>query len=194
MSTTMCDRFRLEVKRSKWAVLFITFSTVLICAQLCRFATSFPFPLNKAGYSIRSLWGVYATEYEHFSFGFGLSLGLACIVWFILYVGFPLSCKDTDHNIKCWKIIRNRIIEPSVWRDWIGVQVLPVIFPIFYSWKWEHCQAYTPHICPGGNGNGTVQFEQIAADYVGIIFFLIAISLFRHYHCLTIRSASSAQK
>lgn len=193
-SATLCDRFRLKIKRSKWAVLVITFSVVLVCAQLCRFPTSFPFPFNSAGYAIRSFWGAYAPSYEHFSFGFGLPLGFACVVWFVLYVIFPLSHKHIKHKCKFWKFTRNFLINPSARRDRVGMLALPVIYPIFRSWEWELCQAYTKHICLGGNGDGTIQYNQIAVDHAGIIFFLIAICQFMRYHRLTFLSIRSARK
>lgn len=70
---------------------------------------------------------------------------------------------------------------------------LSVIYPSYRSWEWELCQAFTPHICLGGNGDGTIQYGQIVLDHVGIGLFLFAAWLFVRHQRLTHHSSGPSK-
>jgi hypothetical protein len=190
----MWNRARLEAERSNWGVLVVALAIVLVPAQLCRFYPDFPFPVDRLGRAIRLSFGTNAPSYEHFSSGLGLSLAFSCVVWFILYVVFPLAERNVVHKNNFLAFVRLRLIEPSAWRDYLGMLAIPVIYPSYRSWEWELCQAHTPHICPGGNGDGTIQYGQIVLDHVGIVLFLFAAWRFVRHQRLTHHSTGPARK
>lgn len=172
-------------------ILVISLAIILVPAQLCRFYRDFPFPLNEFGFGIRAIWGTFAPYYEHFSYGLGLSLFFGNLVWLTLYVIVPISYSDLSPRNKVWERVRRYVIEPSISRDYIGMLLLPIIYPSFRSWEWELCQAHMPSICQGGNGDGTIQFDQIAFDHAGIVAYLALITIFFWQQRLTHHSTES---
>lgn len=142
-----------------------------IPSELCRHFAVYSEPLYSLGFFIRRTLGWFAPYFEHLAFGAGQSFGMGAIIWLLLALSPLLRKIYVPAKQPILAKIQSWILSPPYkHQEWLILVVSPLP-GIVWSFEWEFGQASGRF--KGGNPDGSVQFDQIMADFTGFILFIV---------------------